>query len=72
MWCCFGGGFKISGCGLLLVVESDGYLAVIFSMGWDFAGFGFGISIWCYNGGFGGLVWCFNGVLELVVLLLPG
>ena len=54
------------------MVEGDGYLAVIFSVGWDFARFGFGISIWCYNGGFGGLVWCFNGVLELVVLLLPG
>ena len=54
-------GINFGGCGLLLVVVGDGYLAVICSMGWDLAGFGFGISVWCYNGEFGGLVWCFRG-----------
>ena len=53
------------------MVEGDGYLAVIFSVGWDFAGFGFGISIWCYNGGFGGLVWCFR-VGSVVIAWLIG
>ena len=30
-----------------------GILAVIYSVGLDLAGFGFGISAWCSNGGFG-------------------
>ena len=30
-------GINFSGCGLLLVVASDGYLAVICSMDWDLA-----------------------------------
>ena len=55
------------GCGLLLLlmVASDGYLAMICLVGLDLTGFGFGISVWCSNGGFGGLVWCFN--MSLVV-----
>ena len=36
-------GINFGGCGLLLVVASDGYLAVICSVDWDLAGFGFGI-----------------------------
>ena len=63
-------GINFGGCGLLLVVASDRCLAVICSVGWDLARFGFGISVWCYNGGFGGLVWCFNGVLEVVVVVV--
>ncbi|KAL4651057.1 hypothetical protein ACB092_01G131400 [Castanea dentata] len=49
-------GINFNGCGLLLVVVGDGYLAMICSMGWDLVGFGFGISVWCYNGGFRGFV----------------
>ena len=63
-------GINFSGCGILLVVVGDGYLIVICSVGWDLVGFGFRISISCYNGGFGGLVWCFTGVLGVVVVLL--
>ena len=33
-------GINFSGCGLLLVVASDGYLAVICSVDWYLAGFG--------------------------------
>ena len=36
-------GINFCGCGLMLVVASDGYLAVICSVDWDLAGFGFGI-----------------------------
>ena len=74
-WLCinFGGcglllmGINFGGCGLLLLfmVASDRYLAMICLVGWDLAGFGFGISVWCSNDGFGGLVWCFN--MSLVV-----
>ena len=63
-------GINFGGYGLLLVVAGDRYLAVICSVGWNLARFGFGISVWCYNGGFGGLVWCFNGVLEVVVVVV--
>ena len=63
-------GINFGGYGLLLVVVGDRYLAVICSVGWNLARFGFGISVWCYNGGFGGLVWCFNGVLEVVVVVV--
>ena len=47
---------NFGGCGLLLllvlVVLGDGYLVVICSVGSDLVGFGFWISVWCYNGGF--------------------
>ena len=51
-------GTNFGGYGLLLVVAGDGYLVVICYVGWDLVGFGFVISICCYNGGFGGLVCC--------------
>ena len=41
---------NFGGCGFLLVVASDGYLSMIYSIGWDLARFGFRISCWCYNG----------------------
>ena len=63
-------GINFGGYGFLLVVASDGYLSMIYSIGWDLAGFGFRISCWCYNGGFKGLVCCSNGVLEVVVVVL--
>ena len=37
-------GINPNGCGLLLMVASDGYLVVICSMGWDLAWFGFGFQ----------------------------
>ena len=52
------------------MVASDGYLAVICTVGLDLVGFGFWISIWCYNGGFGVLVWCLNGVSEVMVVVV--
>ena len=61
---------NFGGCGFLLVVASDGYLSMIYSIGWDLARFGFRISCWCYNGRFKGLVCCSNGVLEVVVVVL--
>ena len=59
-------------CGLLLLllVASDGYLAMICIVGLDLAGFGFWISIWCYNCGFRGSVWCLNGVLDVMVVVV--
>ena len=41
-------GVNFGGCGLLLVVASEGYLAVIFSVDWDLARFGFGIWLSLY------------------------
>ena len=60
-------GINFGGCGLLLllVVTDDRYLAMICLVGLDLVGFGFGISVWCFDGGFGGLVWCFS--MSLVV-----
>ena len=74
-WLCinFGGcglllmGINFGDCGLLLllVVTGDRYLAMICLVGLDLVGFGFGISVWCFDGGFRGLVWCF--CMSLVV-----
>ena len=60
-------GINFGGCGLLflLVVTGDRYLAMICLVGLDLVGFGFGISVRCFDGGFGGLVWCFS--MSLVV-----
>ena len=42
-------GINFGGCGLLLlVIASDEYLAVICSLDWDLAGFGFGIWLSLY------------------------
>ena len=43
---------------------------MICTVGLDLAGFGFWISIWCYNCGFRGSVWCLNGVLEVMVVVV--
>ena len=55
---------------LWVAVASDGYLAMICTVGLDLAGFGFWISIWCYNCRFRGLVWCLYGVLEVMVVVV--